>query len=126
MSFSPTLFLFMFDKSFRWFILFIFGLVLIGFLLNSCSIEQDNERACRIVEERVAKELKVHYLAKDKFSYSEISYNKPKHIYSIRGNVKIQEKNSKSNIRYFSAVVKAYNNDSNGFKVEYFYFEKQE
>ncbi len=125
MKHSATLFLFMFDKSFRWLIIFFFCLVLIGVSINSCSIEQNDKMACRKVRERAAYELNVPYSAENKFTYSEISYFKKSHTYYIRGCVETKYANNKVETRHFTAFVKAYNNEPSGFKIENFKFDKK-
>ena len=126
MSFSPMLFAFMFDKTFRYAVIFIFLVFLVVLWISDCSIKQNNDMACKAVEKEVIYEAKVPSHASKTFTYSEIMYNKKKHIYLIRGSVKIKYPHLKiePEIKKFTAFVKAHNNQENGFKIERLEFEK--
>ena len=116
MSFSATLFLFMFNKTFRWLILFVFCLLLIACLINDCSIKQNDKMACQIVKEHVLNKLDVPYSAENTFTFSEIKYGK-KHIYFIRGYVETKYANNKVETSDFTAFVKANGNNYKNYEI---------
>ena len=124
MSFSVTIFLFMFDKNFRWFILFLVCLLFLGCCIHRCSIKQNDEMACLVVKERVLLELDTPYTAINKFTYSKISYNKKTHTYSIRGNVETKYANEKVEIKYFTAFIEANSNRREDYDIIHFELKK--
>ena len=125
MSFSVPLFLFMFDKSFRWFVLIIICLLFLGCCINRCSIEPNDKMACYVVQERVLRELNTPYTAENTFTYSEIKYNKKNHVYFIRGNVKTEYINKNVETKYFEAFIEVNSNEYKGYDIMTFELKKK-
>ena len=124
MSYSVPLFLFMFDKTFRWFILFVICLLFLGCCINRCSIERNDEMACLVVKERVLLELDTPYTATNKFTYSEIKYNEDTHVYIIYGNVETEYANKNVETKYFEAFIEVNSNEYKGYNIMTFKLKK--
>ena len=113
-------------KSLLPYILFFIALVLIFAGIQRCSIEQNDDMACQVTEEKVLEKLDLPYSAENTFTYSEIIYVETGR-YLIYGSIETKYVNGKVEIRHFRSMVEANGNDKRDFRVfEFDFTEKNE
>jgi hypothetical protein len=103
-------------KSLFPFILSLIILVLIFTGIQRCSIEQNDDMACKVTEEYVLWKLNLPYSAQKTFTYSEITYVGTGK-YLIYGSIKVEYVNKEVNVKHFRSIVKAHGNNESDFDV---------